>query len=30
VYLLHPQVRGWYSNPMGRHPYKHVWLEPTR
>jgi oligopeptide transport system substrate-binding protein len=30
VYLLHPAVRGWYSNPMGRHPYKHVWLEPTR
>lgn len=30
VYLLHPGVRGWHSNPMGRHPYKHVWLEPTR
>ncbi len=27
VFLLHPAVRGWHSNLLDRHPYKHVWLE---
>ena len=29
VYLIHPAVRGWRSNLLARHPYKHVWLEPA-
>ena len=28
VFLLHPAVKGWHSNLLDHHPYKHVWLEP--
>ncbi len=27
VFLKHPSVRGWHSNLLDHHPYKHVWLE---
>lgn len=28
VFLLQPSVKGWHSNLLDHHPYKHVWLEP--
>jgi oligopeptide transport system substrate-binding protein len=28
VFLLQPQVKGWYPTLLDHHPYKHVWLEP--
>lgn len=30
VRLVHPSVRGWHPTLLDRHPYKHVWLEPTK
>jgi oligopeptide transport system substrate-binding protein len=27
---LHPAVQGWYANMLDNHPYKHVWLDPTK
>lgn len=27
IFLLHPSVKGWHSNLLSHHPYKHVWLE---
>jgi oligopeptide transport system substrate-binding protein len=28
VFLKQPSVKGWHSNLLDHHPYKHVWLEP--
>lgn len=28
VFLLQPNVKGWYPTLLDHHPYKHVWLEP--
>lgn len=30
VYLQSPAVKGWYPNIMDYHPYKYVYLEPTK
>ena len=30
VSALRPSVQGWYPNILDNHPYKHVWLDPTR
>ncbi len=28
VYALRPEVKGWYSNHLDHHPWKHIYLEP--
>jgi oligopeptide transport system substrate-binding protein len=30
VYGLSPSVQGWFPTIIDNHPYKHVWLDPTK
>lgn len=29
VFVIRPEVRGWFPTLLDHHPYKHVWLEPA-
>ncbi len=30
VYALSPSVKGWHPTVLDTHPYKHLWLDPTK